>query len=249
MEGTAADLPRLEELLHWARCASIGELCLPHSLTPDLLQHLHRAGIRHRELRRGEHLFSQGQPLRSLHIVSRGLIETSVIDHEGHEQITGFHLPPDLVGLDAFHSHVHLCTATAAVPAHVHSVPLSRLQPLIDRVAAVRASLSAVISKSLAEHEQLLMVVNQRAATERVAVMLFSLSCRLGNNGSAAAEVPLVMSRAHMANYLGLAKETVVRIIGELDQAGIVARTRNGKRLRITDLGRLVRLAAVPVAS
>lgn len=57
------------------------------------------------------------------------------------------------------------------------------------------------------------------------------------------------MSRAHMANYLGLAKETVVRIIGELDQAGIVARTRNRKRLRITDLGRLVRLAAVPVAS
>lgn len=247
MELTMAGPPSLADLLRYAQDASIGELCLPHSLTADAQRTLCDPGMRERQLARGEQLFGQGQGLHALHIVNRGLLETAVIDHEGHHQVTGFHLPRDLVGLDALHRREHVCTATAVVDSAVWSVPVHRLEELTDRIPPLREALGNAISKNLAEHEQLLMVVNQHGATERVAILLFSLSCRLGTGGMAATEVPLAMSRAHMANYLGLAKETVVRIIGELERMGVLERSANGKRLRIVDSVALARIAAAPL--
>lgn len=243
MESSVTGPPRLVDLLRYAQEASIDELCLPHSLEPQALRTLCDLGVRERQLASGEPLFRQGQGLHAVYIVSRGLIETAVLDHGGHHQITGFHLPHDLVGLDAFHLREHVCTATAREVSAVWTVPVHRLEELMDRIPSLRRAVGDVISKNLAEHEQLLMVVNQRAATERVAILLFSLSCRLGTDGVAASEIPLAMSRAEMANYLGLAKETVVRVIGELEKARVILRQGNGKRLRVVDPAVLARLA------
>ncbi len=235
--------PQLADLLRYGRAASINELCLPHSLAADALQQVRGAGMRELVLQGGERLFSQGQGLHALHIVTRGLVETSVLDQQGHLQVTGFHYPADLVGLDAFHEREHVCTATAVGASAVRVVPLHRLEAVMQRVPGLRDALERAISKTLAEHEQLLMVVNQRPAVERVAIFLFTLACRLGHDGRPALEFPLGMSRVHMANYLGLARETVLRALDRLERARVVQRTANGRRLRVTDMAALAGFA------
>lgn len=224
---------RISELLRISREASIQELCLPHSLGPRALIQLEGGAARERRLRRGEKLFRQGHGLHALYVVSRGLLKTVIVDREGREQITGFHFPCELVGLDALHRREHVCMAMAVVASRVHVLPLHCLDEATERMPALREALEHLIGKTLVEHEQLLMVVNQRSAIERVAILLFSLSCRLGRDGQPATEMSLPMSRADIANYLGLVPETVSRSIRKLQRAGVVE--GRGKHIRVVD--------------
>lgn len=229
----------LARLLAYGREASIDELCLPHSLERATLQEIDARGVDRRELGKGRILFRQGQTLHALYVISRGLVETTMLDADGHRQVTGFHFPGDFVGLDALHERAHVCTAAALVASHVRVLPLHRLDTLVARMPRLRDQIESLVSKNLAEHEQLLMVVNQRSATARVAIFLLSLSCRLGRDGLPATDIRLEMSRSDIANYLGLAKETVIRTLGALDRAGVVHRSTDGKALRIMHPDRL----------
>lgn len=231
----------ISELLRSSREASIQELCLPHSLGPKALIQLEGGASRERRLRRGERLFRQGHGLHALYVVTRGLLKTVIVDREGREQITGFHFPYELVGLDALHIREHVCMAVAVKASGVRVLPLHRLEDAMQRVPALREAIGRLIGKVLVEHEQLLMVVNQRSAVERVAILLFSLACRLGRDDQASTTISLGMSRAEIANYLGLAPETVSRAIRKLQHAGILE--GRGKHMRIVDPARLAEWA------
>lgn len=201
--------PSISELLRISRQVSIHELCLPHALQHPALAQLEQSVARELRLRRGQTLFRQGHGLHALYVVSQGLIKTVLVDGAEEAQIVGFHFPHELVGLDALHEREHVCTAMAVAPSRVHVLPLHRLEEVMQTAPALRAAIDGLISKSLVEHEQLLAVVNQRPALERVAVFFFSLSCRLGRDGRATSELSLALSRREIANYLGLATETV----------------------------------------
>jgi len=233
--------PYISDLLRMSREASIHELCLPHALSPQALEELKKSGARARELKRGERLFRQGYGLHAVYAVSAGLLKTVMVDSEGREQIIGFHFPRDLVGLDALHHRAHVCMATAVVASRVCVIPLHALEQTQTQAPALRGAFERLISKALAEHEQLLMVVNQRSAVERIAVLLFSLACRMGQNEEPATELSLPMPRTDIGNYLGLATETVSRAIHDLQTAGVLE--GHGKHLRIVDPRRLAEWA------
>lgn len=238
MRHTQEPPPRINELLRVGRDASIQELCLPHALDPSATAELDGSMTRERQLRRGQTLFRQGHGLHALYVPSQGVIKTVLVDGGAEKpQVLGFHFPGELVGLDALYRREHVCTAVAAAPSRVQVLPLHRLEEAMHQVPALREAIDALIRKSLVEYEQLLAVVNQRPALERVSVFLFSLSCRLGQDSRAASELSLPLSRGDIANYLGLASETVSRAISRLQAVGILE--GYGRRMRIADPQRL----------
>lgn len=231
----------ISQLLCYSRDANIEELCSPQALGSDGLKQIESLPMRERQLQRGELLFRQGHGLHSLYLVTRGGLKTAILDSEGRMQIVGFHFPGELLGLDAFHTRAHICAASAMIASTVRVLPLHRLHEAMALAPVLHDTLERLLSKTLAEHEQLLMVVNRRTATTRVAILLFSLSCRLGQQGCAARELNLIMSRAELANYLGLTKETFSRAVRTLRLAGLVQ--GSGKRITIIDPDRLARCA------
>lgn len=241
MAGFDPDNIRVLDLLQYSRNASINELCLPHALPPLALAQLGDEVARERRLVRGERLFRQGHGMHALYCVTEGVLKTVIVDDEGREQITGFQFPTELVGLDALPRREHVCMSTAVTASRVRILPLHRLQDAMQHAPALRDALVSLIGRALAQHEQLLLVVNQRSSIERVAILMLSFSCRLGFNGSIASVFRLSMSRAEIANYLGLAQETVSRAFQRLEKAGILA--VRGKQLRIVDAALLIECA------
>lgn len=239
MHGATEIAPaNIGDLLHYGQQASPQALCLPHELGARGLRQIESLPMREHHLARGELLFRQGHGLHALYLVTRGVFKTALVDSMGQSQIMGFHYPRQILGLDAFHSRQHICMASVIIDSAVRVLPLHCLNAVIHEVPALQETLSRLLSQSLAEHEQLLMIVNRRSADQRVAILLFSLACRLGRDGRAARELTLPMSRADFGNYLGLAVETVSRALRELQEAGLI--TRAGRRtLYILDHERL----------
>lgn len=235
-----SESPLLDELLQFGREANIRELCLPRSLNAETLDQLDAVAGRKRWLLKGEALFRQGFGLHAVYVVISGIIRTTVNDGDGRAQITGFYFPSELLGLDAWHAREHVCTATAITATVAHVIPIHRLDEVSAKVPAVFKALARVLSKSVAEHEELLLVVNQRTAVDRVAILLFSLACRFGRQGRPVLKIPMTIPRGDIANYLGLAKETVSRALAELQSMGVVA--GRGRSVQIADMQRLTRL-------
>lgn len=232
---------RLDNLLAVSRAASIQTLCLPHALEPQILVQLGGSLTRMQGLKRGESLFHQGNGLHALYMVAEGLIKTIISDNTGREQVVGFHFPSELVGLDALHDREHVCSALAMDQSKVRVIPIHRLQETLQQSPGLFEALEKLFSKTLAEHEQLLLVVNQYRATKRVAIFLFSLTCRLSKGHNLAWNLPFNIPRGDIANYLNMAPETLSRVLGELQEDGILE--TDGRRILIMDPMRLTRLA------
>lgn len=223
----------VRDLLNHGRQVSLQQLCLPHDLDAAAVNELGTSIGREIRLTAGETLYRQGQTLEALYVVAQGVLKTVLVDGGESDQITGFFFPRELLGLDALHDHRHVCTAIAIDESVVNVIPMYQLEHTLLEAPALRDGIERLLAKELTEHEELLAVVNQRSALERVAVFFFSLSCRLGNNGVAATEFSLALRRAEIANYLGLATETASRAIGSLRARGILS--GYGKRVNISN--------------
>lgn len=223
---------------------NIYQLCLPLGVGEADLNLLDRIIKRRRPLRRREHLFRVGDPFQAIYAVRAGTIKTYTPTMDGNEQVIGFHLPGELVGLDAISSSVHPCAARALETTSVCEIPFDRLESLAVHVPALQRQMLRVLSKEIQHDHTLLMQISKKAAEERLAALLISLSLRFQARGFSAAEFHLSMSRNDMANYLGLAVETVCRVFGRMQDEGILDVRR--KHIAIKDMARLRKLAGTP---
>lgn len=220
---------------------TLRQLCLPMGIGSEDLETLDRIIRRRRPLQRGDHVFRLGSPLRSIYAIRSGCIKTYTITDSGSEQITGFHLPGELIGLDAIAQGEHPCTARALDTSSVCEIPYSRLEDIATRVPGLHRQLMRLMSRELVTDEHLLMVLGKKSAEQRLASLLVSLSNRLRERGFSAREFNLAMSRNDIANYLGLAVETISRLFTRFQQHGVL--TVKNKLVEILDARRLTEMA------
>lgn len=216
--------------------------CFPLNLNGSELQRLDAIVQRSRPLQKGEHLFSAGDALRQLYAVRSGTLKTYLLSSEGEEQITGFHLPGDLLGLDGLGAFGHPSFAVALETSLVCAIPLTRLEELAASMPRLRAELLRVMSEAIhADHEQ--MRLTRKAAEERLAAFLLELSQRFRARGYSAQNFILPMSRCEIANYLGLTSETVSRLLTRYRDKGLVE--ISGREVRLKDMHRLQQLCGL----
>jgi len=201
---------------------SLQQLCLPLGISGEDLQRLDALIKRHRPLARSHHVFHLGDDFRALYAIRCGSVKTYTITEDGSEQITGFHLPGEIIGLDAINSNRHPCGAKALETTSVCDIPFNRLEELALLIPGLSRQLLRIMSREIQAEEELLTLLGKKSAEERLASLLLSLSKRLQQRGFSPWEFRLSMSRNDIGNYLGLAVETVSRLFTRFQQQGLI---------------------------
>jgi len=224
-------------------CTDCGlfQLCLPVGIDSQDLELLDSIIKRRRPIKRGEHLFRIGDPFQAIYAVRSGSIKTYIPTEDGYEQVIGFHLPGELVGLDAISSENHPCAGKALETTSVCEIPFDRLEELSERIPSLRHQLLKIMSREILHEQSLLMLLGKKNAEERLASLLVSLSSRYQQRGFSPTEFNLSMSRNDIGNYLGLVVETVSRLFTRFQEEGLLTVQR--KHICILDLPRLHAIA------
>jgi CRP/FNR family transcriptional regulator len=216
---------------------SLSRLCLPMGLDGEDMDRLDALMKRPRPLRRGEHLFRSGDLFHSIYAVRSGSVKTYTPCQDGSEQVIGFHLPGELVGLDAIDGERHICSGRVLETTTVCALPFDRVQEVARDLPSLQRHFLRLMSKELAHDEAMLMLLGKASAEERLATFLVSLAQRFRVRGFSGNEFNLSMSRHDIGNYLGLAVETVSRMFSKLQEDGVLSVHR--KNIRIHDPQRL----------
>ncbi|WP_462378827.1 fumarate/nitrate reduction transcriptional regulator Fnr [Pseudomonas sp. Marseille-QA0892] len=228
---------------HQAHCkdCSLAPLCLPLSLDMKDMDALDDIVKRGRPLKKNELLFRQGDTFGSVFAVRSGALKTFSVTDAGEEQITGFHLPSELVGLSGMDGESYPVSAQALETTSICEIPFERLDELALQLPQLRRQLMRVMSREIRDDQQMMLLLSKKTADERIATFLVNLSARFQARGFSANQFRLSMSRNEIGNYLGLAVETVSRVFTRFQQTGLIA--AEGKEIEIIDPIQLCALA------
>ena len=228
---------------HQAHCkdCSLAALCLPLSLDMQDLDALDNIVKRSRPLKKGEFLFRQGDTFASVYAVRSGSLKTFSVTDCGEEQITGFHLPSEFVGLSGMDTELYPVSAIALETTSICEIPFDRLDELSASLPQLRRQLMRIMSREIRDDQQMMMLLSKKTADERIATFLVNLSARFRARGYSPQQFRLAMSRNEIGNYLGLAVETVSRVFTRFQQSGLLA--AEGKEINLINLIEICALA------
>lgn len=222
------------------RNCSLTSLCLPMGLTPEDVDQLDAIVKRNRPLHRGDHLFRQGDTFQCIYVVKTGTVKSFDPGEDGSEQVLGFHLPGEMIGLDAIETGLHHCSAKILETTAVCEIPFNRLEELSSTIPSLQHQMYRLLSREIGHDEDMLTLLGKRNAEERLASFLLSLSGRFQRRGFSPSDFYLSMSRHEIGNYLGLAVETVSRLFTRFQDDGLLKVER--KHIQLVDIERLKQL-------
>lgn len=229
---TTSKVISFEALRVACKNCSLATLCLPMGLSLDDVEQLDTIVKRARPLHRGDYVFRNGERFHSLYVVKTGSVKTYAPSPEGGEHVLGFHLPGELIGLDAIEKEVHACSAKVLETSAICEVPFSSLEALSNTIPSLQHQLYRLLSKEIGHDTEMLLLLGKKSAEERLAAFLLSMSGRLRIRGLSPTDFYLSMSRYEIGNYLGLAVETVSRLFTRFQDDGLLKVDRKHIELR-----------------
>ncbi len=225
-----------------ARCQTCGlrELCLPAGLEGAELAQLDGIISRKRPLKRGDHLYRAGDALRSLFAVRTGFLKSSVLHEDGREQVAGFHMMGELLGMDAIGSGKHECDAMALEDCEICEIPFGLLEQLSREIPALQQHFHRVMSREIARDYGVMLLLGSMRAEERLAAFLLNLSQRFAARGYSATRFNLRMTREEIGSYLGLKLETISRAFSRFQDDGMLEVQHKSIEIRLPERLRAV---------
>jgi CRP/FNR family transcriptional regulator, anaerobic regulatory protein len=222
---------------HQVACSSCGlrELCLPVGFNEEELARLDGMVFARRIVARGEALFRRGDRFAALFAVRSGFFKTCATSEDGRDQVTGFQMGGDLLGLDGFDDETHRCDAVALEDSQVCVIPYSALEELTLTFPALQRQLRRVMSREIVRDHGVMMLLSGMRSEERVAAFLVNLAGRLQARGFSPSSFVLRMTRQEIGTYLGLQLETVSRCFSRLHDEGILDVRQRAVRILDTD--------------
>lgn len=242
MSDSVIDLVRLRQSC--AKC-TLQTLCLPANIGMEDLDQLDRVVKNRRPMQLGDHLYRSGQALGALFVAREGAFKTTITDEQGQSQVIGFHLPGELIGLDALGTGSHACDAQALTQANVCEIPLSQLETVASQVPGLQHQLLRIIGQSINRDHSHLEMLGVKSAGDRMALFLHGMTERYALLGRPSDLIVLPMSRQDIGSYLGLVIETVSRTFNKMQEDGVIS--VHGRQIRILDPKRLASMAHTTV--
>lgn len=217
--NTAIDLDLVRR--QCARC-DLRELCLPAGLESSEVERLDRMVSDRDGLAAGDTLYHAGSPFRALYVIKSGSLKTQAVSEGGELQILGFHLPGEVLGFDALADNRHQASAVALEAASACRLPYADLERIIAELPGLQRQFMRLVSREMSDDHEHMAMMGRNQAIGRLALFLHSLSRRQARLGRRDDVLTLSMSRADLANYLGLVLETVSRLFGRLQDMGLI---------------------------
>jgi CRP/FNR family transcriptional regulator len=225
---------------HCMSC-SMRELCLPVGLERDEMDQLDHLVTNRQQLKKGDAIYRSGDPFVALYAIRQGSCKTTVLAEDGREQVAGYHMPGDLVGLDGIGVDRHGCGAIALEDTEACVLPFEHLAELAHRLPPLQRNLHRVLSREIIRDHNVMLLLGSMRAEERLAVFLLNLSHRYHQRGYSATEYVLRMTRKEIGSYLGLKLETVSRLFSRFHQEGLIQ--VQGRAVKLLDPAALRQLA------
>jgi CRP/FNR family transcriptional regulator len=215
------------------RCSTcnLREICLPCGLTGRDAERVEEAIYTRRRVKRGESLYRSGDDFSSLYAVRSGFFKSTVMLDDGREQVTGFHMTGELMGLDGISSGAHSCEMVALEDSEVCVIPYGRLQELSRDMQSLQLQFHKVLSREIVREHGVMLLLGSMRAEERLAAFLLNLSQRFLARGYSQTEFNLRMTREEIGSYLGLKLETVSRAFSRFDDEGLISVQQRNVRI------------------
>ena len=218
-------------------CSScnLRELCLPVGLSLKDIEKLEELVATRKKVKRGDSLFRAGDRFESLYAVRLGFLKSTVMSQDGREQVTGFHMAGELVGLDGISSELHSCDTVALEDTEVCVIPYERLEEVATAMPVLRNHFHKVMSREIVREHGVMLLLGSMRAEERLAAFLLNLVQRLQARGFSPSEFILRMTREEIGSYLGMKLETVSRTFSKFVEDGIIDVKQRYVHIKSTD--------------
>jgi len=219
---------------------SLRELCLPYGLSEvEVAQLDHLVGAR-RKIKRGHHLYRAGDAFEAIYAIKMGFFKTDILLEDGRDQVTGFQMAGEILGMDGIGTDIHTCNSIALEDSEICVIPFAQLEHLSREVQALQHHFHKVMSREIVRDHGVMMLLGTMRAEERLAAFLLNLSQRFTARGYSPQEFHLRMTREEIGSYLGLKLETVSRAFSHFQEDGLIS--VHQKHIRIIDSAGLKRL-------
>lgn len=212
----------------------LNKICLPIALNSEELDRLDDVIQRDRPQEKGDYLYHMGDSFKTLYAVRSGSFKTYMVSECGVEQITGFYLPGDVMGIDGVAQGRYTNHAVALEHSAVCRVPYSQLESLSHVMPTLQRNIFRIMGCEITREQKMMTLLGSCTAEQKVASFLLSLSRRKAERGLSPTNIHLTMSRGDIANYLGLTIETVSRLFNRFKKRNILS--IDNKSIVINDL-------------
>jgi CRP/FNR family transcriptional regulator len=239
MEARSITAPKVQLKTVCSNC-TVRELCLSVGMSVSDATRLSDIIPQRIKVKKGAALYHAGDPLRSLYAVRFGFFKTTIISEDGREQLTGFQMAGEMLGIDAISNDRHVCDAIALEDSEVCPIQFSELEKLSRELPSLQHNLNRILSQEIVRDHEMLLLMGNLNAEERMAAFLLNLSNRMKHRGYSPTAFVLRMTREDIGSYLGLRLETICRAIAYLRDNAIVR--VSGRAVEILDLERLKQL-------
>lgn len=223
---------------------NLRELCMPIGLQDEELARIDEVVSTRRKVKRGALLFANGERFHALYAIRTGFFKTSVATEDGRDQVTGFQMAGEIMGLDGIVGDHHTCDAVALEDAEVCVMPFDRMEDLSRQVPALQQHVHKIMSREIVREHGVMLLLGSMRAEERLAAFLLNLVQRLHARGFSQSELILRMTREEIGSYLGLKLETVSRTFSKFADDGVIEVKQ--RHVRILDTQALQRIVNNP---
>ncbi len=213
---------------------------MPADFTDEELHKLEALTSTKRAYRRGDYLYRSGSKFESLYAIRTGFFKTQVLHEDGREQVTGFQMAGEIIGLDAISTDIHACDAVALEDSEVCELPFNRLEELSRQLPTLQRHLHKIMSREIVRDQGIMLLLGSMRAEERLAAFLLNLSQRFAARGYSASAFRLRMTRQEIGSYLGLKLETVSRTLSYFQESRLI--DVHNKSIALLDMTRLLGL-------
>jgi CRP/FNR family transcriptional regulator len=201
---------------------NLRELCMPLGLNESEMERVDEVVATRRKVARGENLFRNGDKFNALFAIRTGFFKTRISAEDGRDQVTGFQMAGEIIGLDGIVSDHHTCDAVALEDAEVCVMPFDRIEELSREITSLQRHVHKIMSREIVRENGVMLLLGSMRAEERLAAFLLNLVQRLHARGFSQSELVLRMTREEIGSYLGLKLETVSRTFSKFVEEGIV---------------------------
>ena len=219
------------------------DLCMPIGLSAEELRRVDELVTRRPIIKRGTTLFRNGEKFTSLYAIRTGFFKTSVTTEDGRDQVTGFQMAGEIMGLDGIVNDHHTCDAIAIEDAEVCVLPFERIEEISREVKALQHHVHKIMSREIVREHGVMLLLGNMRAEERLAAFLLNLVQRLHARGFSQSDLVLRMTREEIGSYLGLTLETVSRTFSKFADDGLIVVNQRHIQIQNADsLKRMVNL-------
>lgn len=195
---------------------------MPLGLNESEMERVDEVVATRRKVARGDNLFRNGDKFNALYAIRTGFFKTRISAEDGRDQVTGFQMAGEIIGLDGIVSDQHTCDAVALEDAEVCVMPFDRIEELSREITSLQRHVHKIMSREIVRENGVMLLLGSMRAEERLAAFLLNLVQRLHARGFSQSELVLRMTREEIGSYLGLKLETVSRTFSKFVEEGIV---------------------------